>query len=279
MPIRLRFPFLEGMGCRERARSAYNTRVHPPAHRDRMLDAVTHRRALSALFLSGLLFSLPGALLPVWQHHLGAAYHTAGLYFMAVAIGVASAFPIVFRLFPRRGIRVVLSVGAGAACASLLYLAAVPATISPLWRLIGLAGIGLAIGLLNTAVFHALSDAYRHEPAATVNLCGAVFGVGSLVTAVTVAGTFYVYTVPSILILLSTLPGFHSGLYLKWPFPLYPEPSSPSVAEAFRDFRSLGAVRFALLLFLQFGNEWAIAGWLPLFLIQRLGISPLVSEL
>ena len=33
----------------------------------------------------------------------------------------------------------------------------------------------------------------------------------------------------------------------------------------------------SLLLFFQFGNEWAIAGWLPLFLSQRLGISPSTS--
>jgi predicted MFS family arabinose efflux permease len=172
---------------------------------------------------------------------------------------------------------VVLSLGSGVACASLLYLAAVPVAASPFWRLFGLAGVGLSIGLLNTAVFHALSDAYRHEPAATVNLGGAVFGLGSLVTAVTVAGTFYVYTVPSILILLATLPGFHSGLFLKWPFPTYPQRPSPSFSEALHDFRSLGAVLFALLLFLQFGNEWAVAGWLPVFLTQRLGISPETS--
>ena len=30
----------------------------------------------------------------------------------------------------------------------------------------------------------------------------------------------------------------------------------------------------SLLLFFQLGNEWALAGWLPLFLSQRLGISP-----
>jgi fucose permease len=29
-----------------------------------------------------------------------------------------------------------------------------------------------------------------------------------------------------------------------------------------------------LLLFFHFGNEWAIAGWLPLFFILRLGMSP-----
>jgi fucose permease len=49
--------------------------------------------------------------------------------------------------------------------------------------------------------------------------------------------------------------------------------------EVLDDFRSPAAVLFALLLFFQFGNEWSLAGWLPLLLIQRLGISPLASLL
>jgi len=36
-------------------------------------------------------------------------------------------------------------------------------------------------------------------------------------------------------------------------------------------------VLFALVLFFQFGNEWSIAGWLPVFLIQRIGVSPASS--
>jgi fucose permease len=40
------------------------------------------------------------------------------------------------------------------------------------------------------------------------------------------------------------------------------------------EFRSVGAVLFALILFFQCGNEWSVAGWLPLFLIRRLGLSP-----
>ena len=44
-------------------------------------------------------------------------------------------------------------------------------------------------------------------------------------------------------------------------------------------FQNPGAVLFSLLLFFQFGNEWSIAGWLPLFLIRRLGISPADSLL
>ena len=41
-----------------------------------------------------------------------------------------------------------------------------------------------------------------------------------------------------------------------------------------QDLRSPLAILFALLLFFQFGNEWSIAGWLPILLIDRLGLSP-----
>jgi fucose permease len=47
--------------------------------------------------------------------------------------------------------------------------------------------------------------------------------------------------------------------------------------DAARDFRSFGTAAFAALIFFQFGNEWAIAGWLPMFLIEQLGISPKTS--
>ena len=43
------------------------------------------------------------------------------------------------------------------------------------------------------------------------------------------------------------------------------------------EWRTVGAILFALLLFFQFGNEWSIAGWLPLYLITRLGMSPAQS--
>jgi fucose permease len=45
--------------------------------------------------------------------------------------------------------------------------------------------------------------------------------------------------------------------------------------QAIEDFRSPGAIMFALLLFFQFGNEWSIAGWLPLFLLRRIEVSPI----
>ena len=40
------------------------------------------------------------------------------------------------------------------------------------------------------------------------------------------------------------------------------------------ELKTPAAVLLSLLLFFQLGNEWAIAGWLPLYLSQRLGMSP-----
>ncbi|HBY62687.1 MAG TPA: hypothetical protein DEH78_22930, partial [Solibacterales bacterium] len=137
--------------------------------------------------------------------------------------------------------------------------------------------VGLGSGLLNTGLFHVIQRAYEHAPAATVNLAGTFFGVGCLATSVLVAGTYYVYTVGSILFFLALIPAFFAISYAKFRFPAEPFAQTLSLRAALADFKKPAAVLFALLLFFQFGNEWAIAGWLPLFLVQRLGISPSVS--
>jgi fucose permease len=95
-----------------------------------------------------------------------------------------------------------------------------------------------------------------------------------LLTALLVAGTYYVYTVPSILVLFAALPGLYAVVCYKGNFFRQPTVQSLPLAQVLRDFRNPGAVLFSLLLFFQFGNEWSMAGWLPLFLIRRLGISP-----
>jgi fucose permease len=160
------------------------------------------------------------------------------------------------------------------AATGFFYLAIVPSTASPWWRMGGLALLGLSSGLMSNAVFHAISPLYARDRAATLNLAGAFFGLGCLLSVVLVAGTFYVYTVPSILVLLALIPAFFAGIFAKSGFDPIPLPHQPSLRETIRDFRSPGALLFSLLLFIQCGNEWSIAGWLPLFLAQRLGASP-----
>jgi FHS family glucose/mannose:H+ symporter-like MFS transporter len=196
-----------------------------------------------------------------------------------MSAGVILSTEAAGRLLLRRGIGFLLVTACALACAALVYLAILPFTAPVLWRMGGVLAIGFATGLLNTAVFHSISPAYDRDPAATVNVGGISFGMGCLVVTLLVAGTFYAYTVTSILVLIAVIPGFFAIWYARSSFATPVIVSPLSIAQLFRDLRSPGAVLFALLLFFQFGNEWSIAGWLPIFLIRRLGISPKSSLL
>lgn len=241
-------------------------------------DAYEGRRALSGFFITGLLLSFLGAILPSWGYHLRPDFTTVGAYFLSVNIGIVISVRA-GQLLLRRGIRGVLMLACGIASAAFLILALSSPPVSAVWRLVGLFWIGFSAGLLNAAVFHAISPLYRHDRAATVNLAGTLFGSGCLLTALLVAGTYYVYTVPSILILFAAIAGLFVGVYFRASFSRVPVPQQLAIGGVLNDFRNPGAVLFALLLFFQFGNEWSIAGWLPLFLTRRLGISPEASLL
>jgi fucose permease len=238
-----------------------------------LLQAGTARKALAGFFLSGLLFSFLGVMLPAWEHHITGDFVTVGYYFLAMNLGMLTA-PLLARALRRWTLSAPLSLACGLACLALVYLALLPPGTNPWWRTAGIFVMGCGTGLLNIGIFRAITPLYRHDAAATVNLAGAALGAGCVVMTVLVAGTFYAYSVMSILIFVALLPGLFLVMYATTRFPAATPVQEPTMRQAFADFRSLAAVLFALLLFVQFGNEWAIAGWLPLFLIQRLGISP-----
>lgn len=235
------------------------------------------RRGLVGVFLSGVLVSFLGAILPAWGYHLTTHYELVSHYFLSLSAGILLAARYSPALLQRKGLRVTLTVASAAASAGLFGLAAAGPPASHWWRVGALLVVGVAVGLLHTGIFHLITPAYRHNPAATVNLAGTFFGLGCLLTALLVAGTFYVYTVGSIVFLLALLPAFCAGLYARSSFKDGPLLPKRTMKEAMGDFSRPAAVLFVLLLFFQFGNEWALAGWLPLFLIQRLGISPATS--
>ncbi len=230
-------------------------------------------RALSGLVISGLLFGFLGAILPAWGYHLASDFSTVGNYFLSMSIGVIVSTEAAGSLLLKRGVGFLMVAACALACAALVGLALVPSTAAPWWRMGGLLALGFATGLLNTAVFHAISPAYDRDPAATVNAGGILFGLGCLLVTVLVAGTFYAYTVTSILIFIALVPGFFAVWYARSSFVAVVS-RQPTLAQLFRDLHSLGGILFAALLFFQFGNEWSIAGWLPIFLIRRLGASP-----
>jgi fucose permease len=110
-----------------------------------------------------------------------------------------------------------------------------------------------------------------------VNLAGIMFGLGCLVATIIVALTYYAGSVRIQAGLMAFIPAIYFVAFL-----LNRDPAARQQARAplprprdnVSDLRSVAGVLFTLLLFFQFGNEWAIAGWLPLFLIHRLGANP-----
>jgi MFS family permease len=239
-----------------------------------LLHAPSARRALAGLCLSGLLAALLGAILPAWGYHLQFEFATVGHYFLSVALGVLLSVEASQRLLPRKGVAFVLILACWLASGALLILAFAPPPFPALYRMGTLLLVGMALGLLNSAIFQAISTIYQHDPASTLNLGGIVFGSGCLLITLLVGGTFNAYSVTVILTLVALAPASFAVLYARTSFPPSVIPPQPSWKQALADFRSRGAVSLALLLFFQFGNEWSIAGWLPIFLIHRLGVSP-----
>ena len=228
-------------------------------------------RAVAGFLLSGFLFALLGAILPAWEIQQPFGFITVGNYFLSLSAGVIASGEVAPRLQRKRGWQFLLVFACVMACVALLYLSVTPPP-APAWmRMAGILVIGLAMGILNTALFHGISINYQRDPAGTVNSGGIFYGLGCLAAALLVGATFYV---PSILTLAAIVPAAFVGIYANIAMPATGESHQPTIRQAFRDFRRTGPVLFALLLFFQFGNEWSIAGWLPLYVIHQLGESP-----
>jgi fucose permease len=264
----------------ERPRPQYNGRVtfpRDPAARPGSTPSAEARKGLSGIFFSGFYLALLGAILPAWRHHIEPNYLLIGAYFLSQNLGVIGGTALGDWLNRRRGFSFVMSLASGMAAAALLGLALFSPPM-PIWgRLASLALLGVSAGLLNNGVMRAITAAYEFDRAATLNLCGVVFGVGSLAAALFVSGTFFLYSVGGILVLLSVAPIFASIIYARSKMPAAPAVAQADWRTVWRDVKSPAAVLLAFLLFVQFGNEGAVAGWLALFLSLRLGQSPATS--
>jgi fucose permease len=228
-------------------------------------------KALSGFFLSGFLLALLGAVLPAWGYHRDPAdFIAVGNYFLSLAVGIVGATVFARKLMARRGVGFLLVFACVLSAVALVYLAVVPPPMSSWFRVAGLLVLGAGAGLLNMALFHAISRNYTSDAASTVNRGGIWYGLGCLTATLLV----YLDTAPSIVLLMALAPAAFAAIYARSPnYAAAPETVQPGLRQAMEDFRSPGAVMFALLLFVQFGNEWSIAGWLPLFLHRRLGLS------
>ena len=240
-----------------------------------MLQASASRRALAGFIVSGLLVSFVGAILPAWGYHRRPHFVTIGNYFLCFNAGALSAVWIARRLLQSRGPGESLLIACSTAFAAFLLLALTAPPVAEGWRFPGLILLGWSAGALNRAIFQAISPVYRMNPAATVNLAGMLFGIGSSLAPLLIAGTFGVYSLAMVLLPVALVPAFFAIFYAgKRGFHDMPVTAERPAREVLEEFTVPGAVMLSALLFFHFGNEFSIAGWLPLFLIQRLGMNP-----
>lgn len=242
-----------------------------------ILDVAESRRALSAFLLFGVLTSALGSFLPAWGYHLESHFATVGNYFLCLNAGLLLAVRLAFVLMPRRGIGFCLVLSSATGSVAFALLAATPPPDMPVWRGFALVLLGFSAGLLNAAAIHAISPLYDHDRAATTTLAGTLYGLGCLLTTLSIAGTYYVYSVRWVLIFFAAVPVLYIWIFLRGRFQRDVVLPAIPVRAVLHEFRNPGAVLFTLILFFQFGNEWSMAGWLPIFLIRRLGISPASS--
>jgi fucose permease len=232
-------------------------------------------RALAGFLLSGFLQAVLGAVLLAWGYHRDPPdFRAVGNYFLSLAVGIVAASALAKRVMALRGLSFLLVFACALSCVALSYLAMVGPPASEWWRVGGFLVLGIGAGLLNMALFHAISPGYQADPAATANKGGIWYGLGCLTATLLVAGTFYAYSVPGILLFMALVPAIFALIYARNSYVAPPEGTQPTLQEAISDFRSPGAILFALLLFFQFGNEWSIGGWLPILLCRRVGLSP-----
>src|ERR1035438_564829 len=102
----------------------------------------------------------------------------------------------------RRSVSFLLVFACGLSFIAILFLAWVSPPLSDWWRVAGFGVLGAGIGLLNLALFHAISPGYQSDTVGTVNKAGIYYGLGCLTATLLVVGTIE-YSVPSILIFRS----------------------------------------------------------------------------
>lgn len=237
------------------------------------------RRGLPGLLFSGLLTACLGAILPAWRYHIEPNFLLIGTYFLCQNLGIILAPLLGAAILKRRGLASGLALGCAAGAAGLLILSYFSPPAPWHWRMGGLFLVGFGAGLINTSAFHAITPAYRIEAAVTLNLGGALYNIGAFLAALIVAASYFSLPPSGILLVLALLPMLAVALYARTRLPADTDVRQPTLRQAFSEFKSPAAFMFAALLFFQFGNEGVFAGWLAIFLIQKLGVSPVSSLL
>lgn len=233
---------------------------------------------LGAFFLLGTLLSLPGILLPLWGYHRLEAFELAGYHFLAMALGflignvisalACSRYP---RLFLEPLFASLFSI------AGIALLALLPPPYPVTWQLAGALCLGISAGSSLVIAFRHIAAFHRFNSPAVFQLSGLVALTGALAAPLAAAWIAIPAGSLSLLALIALPAAVALGSLGKARPGALPAVQPLAFAKAVEDFRNPTTILLALLLFFQMGNEIALLGWLPVFLIQRVGVSPTVA--
>jgi FHS family glucose/mannose:H+ symporter-like MFS transporter len=219
-----------------------------------------------------LAFALLGAILPAWGFHYSSGYLEVSSFFLAMNGGILLARQLGRGWVQRTPPRVSLTVAACLMAAALATLA-FAGPPNPSWmRLASLLVFGFGAGLLYAACFYLIAPAFDRSPTAITHFIAVLFCLGSIAASLGVAGSIEGYQLWLPLALFGAMAASFAFWFSRPGLPAHL--TLPPDVPAPEGFPSVAAILMALVLFFQFGNEWSIAGWLPLLLIQRLGMSP-----
>ncbi len=225
------------------------------------------------LAVSGFLLALPGGLLPLWGYHIRPDFGTAGNYFLALGAGIVGGGALALRLSRTVTLERLLTGGYIAAASAIIMLAFAAPPAQVWYQMLAMLATGLAAGIMNCAVLEAMTPWYESSPTRAILTGGIFFGGGSLLAALLLAQSFGGAGAVRLLAIAALLPAT-AGVWFARLRVERPERAEIPRSRSMGDLRSPLAIFFALLLFFQFANEWSIAGWLPVYLIDRMGVSP-----
>ncbi len=217
-----------------------------------------------------------------WHYHLDAEPSLTGLHFLALSAGFVLASHLVRRFYPDLPLRTIGIAASALAFVSLLALSILTPPFPSAWRIGLLAVTGSSAGALTFALFYVNQSLFESAPATSANRAGALFVGGALLSTVTAGVTYFGCAGGGQTAFLSLFPLSYLFLLARNRFPAALSAATKPDArqrETFKDLRRIAKLLFSLLIFFQVACEWAIAAWLPLFLIHTSGMNPVISVL
>ena len=233
---------------------------------------------MAGFFVLGTLLGMLGSLVIAWHYHTDTTPKTIGLHFLGLSAGFVAASQGLRRFNLKLPLRTVGMGASALAFLALFTLAFLPPPVAVAWRIVMLSIAGLAAGGLSYVLFYGNQSLFESAPATSANRAGALFVGGGLLATIVVAVTYYDGSLAIQTAWLSLIPAAYLVLLTRnRNQPAVHEHHEDILRETLKDLRSVVTLLFSLLIFFQLACEWAIAGWLPLFLIHTLGINPVTA--